>query len=419
MFEAMEYDSRTKREIWRDTSRLAFDRILPPFSLPRRALGYARKILSGTSSTHPQINWTSLVSSTARPRILILSGCGGDSRRYRCEHLLEALAYIGGTGVLLNSNDSLKVSPDNILKNIEGVIFHRAAWNASVAQIVEAANKSNKFLLFDTDDLVFDVQSDPSQDKGVGKFGRGQAVALQLQTMQACQGVITSTDYLKSRVQALGLEAVTLRNGYSEQMRRCAEQTSLRRNADRIVLGYASGTPTHDEDLKLIEEGLYDILKRYQNVDLHLMGYIQKPVRLAEFGTRVQRRPFVSWQELPQRLRDIDINLAPFCPDSDFSKGKSALKYMEAALVGIPTIASPMPAYSNAIESGKNGLLAYNDMQWRDFLQDMIEKPELRQNLGHQAQETAQQEDSLLNRSKTLQFILNKTGSKPQNASEG
>ena len=121
----------------------------------------------------------------------------------------------------------------------------------------------------------------------------------------------------------------------------CAEQTTLRRNQERIVLGYASGTPTHDRDLELIEEGLFEILKRYEQVELHLMGHIQKPTKLSVFGNRVQRRPFVSWQELPQRLRDIDINLAPFCPDSDFSKGKSALKYMEAALVGIPTLASP------------------------------------------------------------------------------
>ncbi len=413
----MEYDSRTKREIWQDTSRLALDRILPPFSLPRRALGYARKVLSG-GFTNQDLTWSNIISSTRRPRILILSGCGGDSRRYRCEHLLEALEYIGGHGILLDSKEALKVPAENIVKNIEGIIFHRAPWNPAVSEIVEAANKAGKFLLFDTDDLVFDVKADPSQDKGVGKFGKGQAVALQLQTMQACQQVITSTDYLKSRVQDLGVQAITLRNGYSEQMRKCAEQTSMRRNPERVVLGYASGTPTHDQDLNLIEEGLYEVLKRYQHVDLHLMGYIQKPARLATFGSRVQRRPFVSWHELPQRLRDIDINLAPFCNDSEFSKGKSALKYMEAALVAVPTIASPMPAYCNAIESGENGLIAHNDMQWRDFFQDMIEKPELRQTLGQKAQETVLQEDSLLNRSKTLQLILNNTDSKPQKASE-
>ena len=129
----------------------------------------------------------------------------------------------------------------------------------------------------------------------------------------------------------------------------------------------------------------------------------------------VGRRPFVSWQELPQRLRDIDINLAPFCADSEFSKGKSALKYMEAALVGVPTIATPMPAYDKAIQTNVNGLIAHNDMQWRDYLQDLIEKPELRHKLGQTAQETVYREDSLLSRSQTLQFILNNAGSKPEN----
>ena len=410
----MGYDCRTKKEIWTDTSRLALDRVLPPFSLPRRALGYARKVLSGGASSHDSKSWSAIVSTTVRPRILILSGCGGDSRRYRAEHFIEALAHLGGQGILLDSNKPLQVSAESLVNNIEGVIFHRAPWNTNVAQIVESANAAGKFILFDTDDLVFDTRADPSQDKGVGKFGKGQAVPQQLQTMQACQFVITSTDYLKSRVQALGMEAHTLRNGYSNQMQRCAEQTANRRSPNRVVLGYASGTPTHDQDLKLIEEGLYEALKRYPHVDLHLMGYIQTPNRLLGFGERVQRRPFVSWQQLPQRLRDIDINLAPFSADSDFSKGKSALKYMEAALVGIPTLASPMPAYIHSIESGTNGIIAFNDMQWRDSLQDLIEKSDLRQKLGETAKQTVYRDDSLLHRTKTLQLILKNADSKPE-----
>ena len=51
-------------------------------------------------------------------------------------------------------------------------------------------------------------------------------------------------------------------------------------------------------------------LERFPQLDIHLMGYIQKPSKLKKVWRK--RVPFVAWQDLPQRLRDIDINLAPF-----------------------------------------------------------------------------------------------------------
>ncbi|MBT6433908.1 MAG: glycosyltransferase [Deltaproteobacteria bacterium] len=399
-------DSRSHWEIWQDTRRLALDGVLPPFSLPRRALGFARKTLLGGRGSQNADSWIHLVSSTRRPRIAVVSGCGGDSRRYRCEHLLETLQILGGDGIILEAQQSLPADAANMLSNLEGIVFHRAAWSPQIQALVESAKKLKKFLIFDTDDLVFDVQEDPSQDKGVGRFGKGQAVAEQFKTMQACQMVMTSTDFLKSRVESLGLSATTLRNGFSSQMLQSAEATRMRRSKEQIILGYASGTPTHDRDLQVIEQGLVWTLERYSQVHVHLMGYIRKPHSLSGFGSRVQRRPFVHWSDLPQRLRDIDINLAPFSQDSVFSKGKSALKHMEAALVAVPTIASPMPAYLNAIESGKNGLIAQSDVDWRDHLQLLIENTSARLALGNNAQKTVLERDSLEKRSIVLRDIL-------------
>jgi len=419
MVNLMGTDSRSTWEIWQDTSRLALDGILPPFSLPRRALGFARKKIFSQPQQTASESWIKLVGSTARPRILILSGCGGDSRRYRCEHLLESLRLLGADGALFDSTAPLPAAPEEIMNNIEMVVFHRAAWNNPIGQLVEEADRQSKPLLFDTDDLVFDAQADPSQDAGVGRFGKGQAVENQFRTMQACQLVLTSTDFLKTRVQALGLEASTLRNGYSTQMLDCARKTTMRRLKDRVVLGYASGTPTHDRDLALIQRGIAWALENYSQVDIHLMGYIRKSPELQAFGSRVQRRPFVSWHALPQRLRDIDINLAPFCGDSLFSQGKSALKYMEAALVGVPTIASPMPAYLNAIESGKNGLIAMDDADWRDHLQFLIENTAGRTQIGQSAQKAVLANDSLEKRSMELKNILTRVGSEPSGGLAG
>jgi glycosyltransferase involved in cell wall biosynthesis len=44
--------------------------------------------------------------------------------------------------------------------------------------------------------------------------------------------------------------------------------------------------------------------------------------------------------------------------DNPFSQSKSEIKFMEAALLGIPTVASPTQAFQHAIISGENGYLA-------------------------------------------------------------
>ena len=76
------------------------------------------------------------------------------------------------------------------------------------------------------------------------------------------------------------------------------------------------------------------------------------------------RLPFLPWHELPRLLRDLDVNLAPLAPGSRFNEAKSAIKWLEAALVETPTVASPTQPFREAIEHGVNGLLADGPDEW-------------------------------------------------------
>ena len=74
--------------------------------------------------------------------------------------------------------------------------------------------------------------------------------------------------------------------------------------------------------------------------------------------------PFVPWLELPGVLRDLDVNLAPLAPSSRFNEAKSAIKWLEAALVETPTVATPTGPFREAIEDGGTGLLATTPDEW-------------------------------------------------------
>ena len=58
---------------------------------------------------------------------------------------------------------------------------------------------------------------------------------------------------------------------------------------------------------------------------------------------------------------------------------------MEAGLVRVPTIASPISAYKYAIQSGENGWLAESNQDWETSLSKLVENIGLRKQMGDQA----------------------------------
>jgi hypothetical protein len=84
-------------------------------------------------------------------------------------------------------------------------------------------------------------------------------------------------------------------------------------------------------------------------------------------------------------VAQIDINLAPLELDNPFCQAKSEIKYTEAALVGVPTVASPTEAFVHAIHDGEDGFLAATADEWRQALTRLIEQPALRGQVGEAA----------------------------------
>ena len=129
------------------------------------------------------------------------------------------------------------------------------------------------------------------------------------------------------------------------------------------------------------------------NVDMHLVGDLDYQPFPETLAKRVKKVGLVPHAELPTLLARFDISLAPLCPGA-FNDCKSAIKFIEASLVGIPTVASPTPAFVNTIENGKTGFLAHNADEWEQYLERLIGNPELRETLGRAASDVCQEDYS-------------------------
>jgi hypothetical protein len=155
-----------------------------------------------------------------------------------------------------------------------------------------------------------------------------------------------------------------------------------------ITIAYFSGTGSHNRDFRVVTEPLVWALETYPKVRLHVGGQLELGPEFVPFQTRIRRAPYVTWRELPYLIAGVDINLTPLEEDNPFCRGKSEIKFVEAALVGVPTISSRVQAYEFAITDGKDGLLASSPEEWKNALRELLEKPKRRGEIGDAARNT-------------------------------
>jgi hypothetical protein len=122
---------------------------------------------------------------------------------------------------------------------------------------------------------------------------------------------------------------------------------------------------------------------------LWLVGLVAPSGALDPYAARVKRIGFTEWTALPGVLRDLDVNLAPLTPGSRFNEAKSAIKWLEAALVETPTVASPTEPFREAINSGVNGFLAATVDEWETAIVSLLADAPLRHRVGARARRDA------------------------------
>ncbi|KKU54751.1 MAG: Glycosyl transferase group 1 [Candidatus Moranbacteria bacterium GW2011_GWE2_47_10] len=81
----------------------------------------------------------------------------------------------------------------------------------------------------------------------------------------------------------------------------------------------------------------------------------------------------------------MDINIVPLELGNPFCEAKSELKFFEAGIVGVPTVAVANRTFSEAIEEGVDGFLAKDTQQWIEKLELLILDANLRKEMGKKA----------------------------------
>ena len=337
----------------------------------------------------------------ARRRVLFVAGMDGYPLHYRVHQKVEQLRLFGVDSLLLWYTD-----PDleRELDRVDAVIVYRAPATRQLVHFIREVHRRGIPIRFDVDDLIFDpelaerlptIAHLPREERRLWVEGVRRYRAALLE----CGAGIASTAELARQMRHLGVSAWVHRNGVdtplavmSEGARR-SRGSQLRGPGDPFLLGYSSGTTTHDADLALVAPALKDFLRAHREARLVLCGPVRPPRSLDEVSGQVDRRGFVALDRHVARLASFHLNLAPLI-EGLFNESKSSIKWSEAALVDVPTLASGSAPFRESVEHGVTGMIAAGVEEWRALLEDAILQPERIARMGRAARLSAYRQGS-------------------------
>jgi glycosyltransferase involved in cell wall biosynthesis len=338
-------------------------------------------------------------------RILFISSYDyGASKRYRVDNLCEQFISHG-----IHAQWIYEVEIFEQLKTIAAsniIVFQRVPMDPAIQYICEMSRLHAIAIVFEIDDYLLDesvVLDHPGvvgASVALADYYRSYSVKLQ-QTFMKARYFIGATRPLAQFAQRRGKMNFVIRNGLNhfqiERARKVLER--LPEHGPHIRIGYQPGTKTHNDDFGVIAPVMEHILRDFPQAIFVIHGYLDLPSTFARFDNRVELHHFVPWIKLIDITATLDIVLAPLVVGNIFNESKSALKYFESALVGIPVVASPTDDFQQAIKNGVNGFLAFTEDEWYTTIARLVQDPELRLQIG-----SAARADALANYSPDVQY---------------
>jgi glycosyltransferase involved in cell wall biosynthesis len=279
----------------------------------------------------------------------------------------------------------------HLVPDLDAIVIVRYPYNAALGRLIDRARRHDVPMVFDCDDLVFDIDFAPQIMETLGKdpedvrewdvwfayLGRLEA------SLRHCGSAITTTDPLREhlgrrtppeRVHVVPNFMNRLQQEFSARLLDAKQRSGWART-DGTTVGYFSGTPTHARDFAMVVPALARLLADRPDVTLRVVGFLDHSAdALAGYGDQIEVVPFLDFVALQREIAEVEINIAPLT-HSVFNDCKSELKFFEAAAVGTWSLASPTPAFVGAIDDGKTGRLP-RAHEWDDALADAVELAE-------------------------------------------
>ncbi len=337
-------------------------------------------------------------------------------RHYRIEQRCQQLDLLGLSYRLFDSQEA-EVAREALVGARALIVYREPAFPATIKLLVHARALGVP-IFYDIDDLIFDPDHYPDAFDVYEKqipfedyVGLLYGTALIRFAITLCDAGITSTTPLVRHVEPLtrGRRCHVVPNGLDSRNQRFLDAVpqAPRTVDDDVFIFYGSGSKAHNRNFnETVGPALVALLASRPRVKLVVMGYLDLDRAFEAFADRILRFRFSSdlaayWA----LLSEVDLNLAVLVP-GEMNDCKSEIKWLEAAVSGVPSVVSASARYREVVRDGIDAALAQSPAEWRQALFRLVDDPDLRRRMGARARERALSDYSLAATAAQLGEIL-------------
>ena len=293
------------------------------------------------------------------------------SARYRCffpaEHLLNLGIQAHVTHI--RKADSLN------LREYRYLVVHRPQFRKPLLRLMRKAQAAGIRLIADFDDYLFSPESaecSPAVRSGNMTVREAQRqFGLYRDALMLFSHCWVSTDTLKHQVLRYvpDCQVDVVHNRVPPRWAMLAEPRSSEERLAGKVIRYLPGTSHHIHDFMTILPALNRLLEEHKDVSLEIIGDLK--LRSDELPkNRVTFRKYLPYEDLPEVIAESWLTIAPLAANT-FNNCKSALKFWESGLMGVPLISSPLPDAERFPNAGLR--ICRTEAEWLDAFTDMLD----------------------------------------------
>lgn len=321
--------------------------------------------------------------------------------RYRVLRPAAAAAALGARiAVLCGDEIGDRIAE---VRGADLLIIWRAPWEPVLEAAVRLARRAGARIVFDVDDLMVrpDLARtniiDGIRSQYLTERGVADHYARIRNTMLSADLCVASTEQLAQHMRRAKMPTFVLPNGFDHAVL-ATSRLAVRRRAEApddglVRLGYASGSRTHQKDFAVCADAVGAALRArpecrlvlFRTVDGTPLLDIEEFPALNGLEHQIEWRHLVQLEQLPDELARFDVCLAPLETGNPFCEAKSELKFFEAALANVVTLASPTGPMRRVIRHGETGFLAESADEWQTMLIGLIEDRVLRSRVAEAA----------------------------------
>lgn len=327
----------------------------------------------------------------SRPRIAMIADMGlAQCRKYRVIQPAEIWAGLDVDYGFADYRDPGAAT--GLLQEATHLMVYRLRSDPLFAMYLYEARRLQLPVLYDIDDPLFSIPA-------YQRYGNMDMLPAALKShfleqaplyraaMDQADIVSVSTPGLAIEARAHTPRPVTLRRNFADQETLLAAEAARARparNDGLFRVGFASGSMGHEADFACIRDDICRFLAAAPDRQLVILGHFNLEHLPKTARDRVQTYPFADYADYLARLATLDCALMPLGADP-FNACKSAVRVIDAAAVGIPSIIGPVGDLGMLVQDGVTGRVLPKDADWAETLESLARDPAGTQAMGQNA----------------------------------